>query len=196
MKRLKEFWKTYAREIVRFWTNQIVLSVLGLSVGLATIALDQIVISVIGCIFTISFLCILHYDSLFQLGNKHCYRSQSVEHPAKTLGWKISLLASVPLFLLVLIGFLFQLGSVSSAAVVCRLLFCGLEGNYIHFHTFFTFLQTDALSMQCLSWGFFLLYTFPAVFASALGYYLGAIDRPLRTFFGIRPSGKKTGKSS
>ncbi len=194
MKRLKKFWQTYAREIVRFWTNQIVLSVLGLSVGLATIALDQIIVSVVGCVFTILFLCILHYDTLFQLGNKHCYRSQSSEHPAKTLGWKISSLASVPLFLLILVGFLLQLGSLPNAAGVCRLLFYALEGNYIHLHTFFTFLQTNTFPMQCLSWGFFLLYTFPAIIASALGYYLGAIDRPLRTFFGIPLSGKKAGK--
>lgn len=183
MKRLGTFWSTYSRQIVRFWTNQLVMSFLGISVGLATIALGNDVLSVIGCIFSVSFYCILQYDSLFQLGEKHHYRPADADRPSKTLGLKISLFGSCPLILLILIGLLLSILSLDDSAVVCKLIYYALHGSYLQLHTYFA---TRGVGV----WLVCLLFTLPAILSAALGYLLGAIDRPLRTFFGIRYTGK------
>lgn len=190
MKRFKQFWSSYSRLIVRFWTYQLPMSFLGLSVGLATIALDHPVISWVGSLFCIAMLCFLQYDNLFQVGEKDHYRPADITRPKKTLGLKVSLLASVPLFLLILTGMLVQYALKSDSAAVFKLIYHALNGSYVQLHAF---------AMECsriakLDWILFLLYTVPSILFASLGYVLGASDKPLRTFFGIRVSGTKNQK--
>lgn len=199
MKQLKMFWSRYSANIVRFWTNQLVMSILGISISLATIALDNFIVSVIGCVFSIGFLCFLQYDNTFQLGEKDHFRPADIERPKRTLGFKISLFASVPMFFLILIGIILQISlQDETATTVCKFIYYALHGSYIQLHVFLTsfeILTADSLAMQCVGWGFYLLYTVPAIFFSALGYFLGAIDRPLQTFIGLKhPNRRKAGK--
>ncbi len=200
MKQLKQFWSVYSRQIIRFWTNQLVMSFLGISIGLATIALDNLAMSIIGSVFSICFLCFLQYDNLFQLGLKVHYRSMDIAQPKRNLGLKISVLASLPLFILILLGVILQITQLESASMVFKFIYYALHGSYMQLHAFFTvqvgILSSSSIFMQCVGWLFYLLYTFPAIICSALGYVLGSKDRPLRTFFGIKVTGdgRKAGK--
>lgn len=189
MKRLQEFWSVYSKQIVRFWTNQLVMSFLGISVGLATIAFGNFAISALGCVFTIGFLCFLQYDNLFQLGEKDHYRPADVPRPAKTLGWKVTLLGSCPLFLVILVGLLLSLLSSDDAQVICMLVYYALHGSYLQLQTYFVIEETIGWLGGPAGWLLCLLFTVPAILSGALGYFLGAIDRPLRTFIGLRYTG-------
>lgn len=189
MKRFQEFWNVYSRQIIRFFTNQLVMSILGISVGLSTIALGNKVISAIGCVLTIGLLCFLQYDGLFQLGEKHHYRPADAERPAKTLGLKITLLGSAPLFLIILIGLLLSFFKSDSAQVVCMLIYYALHGSYLQLQTYFVLEGSIGWLGGSAGWLLCLLLTAPAILSGAIGYLLGAIDRPLRTFFGLRYTG-------
>ena len=180
MKRFREFWIAYSRQIVRFWTNQIVMSILGISIGLATIALGINAVSIIGCAFSIGLLCFLQYDGLFQLGEKHHYRAADAARPAKTLGLKITLFGSCPLILFILIGMLMTLFLSDEAEVICKLIYYALHGSYLQLHTYLP-------KTHITGWLVCLLCTLPAILSGTLGYLLGALDRPLHMIF----SGKR-----
>lgn len=179
MKRFREFWTVYSRQIIRFWTNQIVMSILGISIGLATIALKIEAVSIIGCVFSIGLLCFLQYDNLFQLGEKHHYRPVDAARPAKTLGLKITLLGSCPLILYILIGMLVTLFVSDDAEVICKLIYYALHGSYLQLHTYFPKVHIEG-------WLVCLLFTLPAILSGALGYLLGSIDRPIHMLFSRR----------
>lgn len=179
MNRLREFWTTYSRQIIRFWTNQIVMSILGISVGLATIKLSVPAIAIVGCAFTVGLLCFLQYDNLFQLGEKHHYRPADVARPAKTLGLKVTLIGSCPLLLLILIGMLATCFLSDEAEVTCKLIYYALHGSYIQLHTYLP-------NTHMMGWLVCLLFTLPAILSGTLGYLLGALDRPIHMLFSAK----------
>ena len=191
MTAFKTFWSNYSTNIVRFWTNQIVMSLLGISVGLATIALDNVMIAIGGCGFTIGLLCFMQYDNMFQLGEKHHFMHADVVRPAKSLGLKIAVLASTPLFLVVIIGFLFEVVFDHEGFVACNLIYCALHGSYIQTHAFVLSIPTADTAdviLGVIRWSSLALYTLPAILFSALGYYFGSKDRTIRSLFGIKTS--------
>ena len=179
MRGFREFWNAYSRQTIRFWTNQIVMSILGISIGLATIALGIPAVSIIGCVFSIGLLCFLQYDNLFQLGEKHHYRAADAARPGKALGLKIALLGSCPLILFILIGMLVTLFLSDEAEVVCKLIYYALHGSYLQLHTYFP-------KTNLMGWLVCLLFTLPALLSGTLGYLLGALDRPLHMMFSTK----------
>jgi hypothetical protein len=189
MKKLRDFWSLHSYHLVAFWRNQIVMSILGISVGLATIALKNDAIAIVGCLFSVGLLCYLQYDNAFQLGLKDRYRPIDVKRPKRSLGLKIALLGSIPLAFITLLGLLFQLLSLDSPTVTTQLIYYAIHGSYIQTHALIKsadMFQTASLLNGVLNWGLCLAYTIPVVFFSTIGYLLGAADKPLRTFFGIK----------
>lgn len=187
MKSLKAFWSSYSPNVVKFWTNQVVMSILGISVGLATIALDNLVFAVIGSVFTVGILCYLQYDNAFQLGLKDHYRPVDVKRPKRSLGLKIAFLGSLPLFLLTVLGLIFRLLSLESPSVVTQLIYYAIHGSYIQTHAIVMgAFQAATVLNGVLNWLFCLAYTLPVILFSSIGYLLGAADKPLRTFFGMK----------
>ena len=194
MKAIKSFWTSYSSNIVRFWTNQIVMSLLGISVGLATIAFDNLAISLIGCCFTIGLLCFLQYDNMFQLGEKHHFMHTDAVRPSKSTGFKIAIMGSVPLLVLVLLGVVLEVAFQNAdASTVCNFLYYAVHGTYIQAHALISSLPifgNSALVEGILRWSACTLYILPAVLLSGLGYYLGAKDITLRSLFGIKSAPK------
>ena len=189
MKNLRNFWSLHSYHLVSFWRNQIVMSILGISVGLATIALKNDVIAIFGCVFSIGLLCYLQYDNSFQLGLKDRYRPIDVKRPKRSLGLKLSLLGSAPLFLVCVLGLIFQIASLESPAVGTQLVYYAIHGSYIQTHALIKsaeLFQTASLLSDVVNWILCLAYTIPVIVSMTLGYYLGACDKPLRTFFGIK----------
>ena len=192
MHALKRFWSNYSTNIVRFWTNQIVMSLLGISVGLATIAFDNFALAFIGCFFTIGLLCVLQYDNMFQLGEKHHFMHSDTIRPGKGLGFKIALIGSIPLFILVIVGLLLEIVFENrDASTICNLIYYGLHGSYIQTHAFVSALpifDTNEFTVGILRWSACAIYILPVIFCSGLGYFLGSKDIPLRSLFGIKVS--------
>lgn len=170
------------RHLVRFWVNLLVLSFVGVSVGLATIAFNRLAVSLVGSIFCIWFLCFMQYDAMFQLGAKDHYRPAEVVRPKRTFGLKIALCGYTPLFVVVLVTMLFRLIGNDDAAVICKLIYYALHGTYVQTHALILEISD---SIGSWDWIFFLLYMLPGILASALGYLLGTKDKPLRTYFGM-----------
>ena len=193
MTAFKRFWSNYSTNIVRFWTNQIVMSLLGISVGLATIAFDNFILAVIGCVFTIGILCFMQYDNMFQLGEKHHFMHADVVRPSKFLGFEVAAFASVPLLLVVIIGFLFEVVLEHEGYVACNLIYYALHGSYIQTHALILSIpsaDTADVIVGVLRWCSLALYTLPAILFSALGYYLGSKDKTIRSLLGIKASSK------
>ena len=190
MNRLREFWSAYSRNIIRFWTNQLVMSFLGISVGLATIALKNEAVSALGSALCIGILCFMQYDNLFQLGEKHHFRPADANRPAKSLGLKIAVLGSCPRLLVILLGLLVSVVASDDVHVIFMLIHIALHGSYLYPLTFLSVEGTIGWLGGPLGWLVCLLFLLPEVLFAGLGYLLGSKDRPLRTFFGIR-YGKK-----
>lgn len=194
MTRLKTFVSIYFTTIVRFWTNQLVMSIMGISIGLATIALGNTAVSVIGCVFSILLLCFLQYDNMFQLGERHHFKHVDSVRPGCALGFKIAILASFPMLLLILVGIFFQVVLQNATAVtVCKLIYYFLHGSYIQTHAFVAsigFFGEGTAVAACIEWMFYILYLFPAILAASIGYILGFHDRPLQTFFRVKHHSK------
>lgn len=194
MKKLREFWNSYSHILIRFWVNQIVMSVLGISVGLAILALNSTVVTVIGCVFCVGILCFLQYDLLFMFGESWFCKPKDIARPSRSLGLRIALLGYAPLALLCVIGFLLQLFSVGNGSVAVKLIYYALHGSYMLLHSLLTttVLNAESLFSQCMGWVCCLLYTIPVIGFCSLGFALGEKDKPLRSFFGIKVKIKVT----
>lgn len=185
---MRQFFKENGRYVGKFLINQIIMSFLGLCVGLPTIVLNVVPVSIIGCVFTVAMLCFLQYDFAFHLGEKHCYLPVDQVKPKSSLGLKIALAGSVPTFVIILVGLSFRL-LFESATVVPLLVYYGLNGTYVQLYALINagISQMDnALLSGCIMWLFCLLFTAPGIISTSLGYYLGSKDKPLRTLFGIK----------
>ena len=165
------------------------MSILGISVGLATIALKNNAVAIIGCVFSIGLLCYLQYDNAFQLGLKDRYRPIDVKRPKRSLGLKLALLGSAPIFLICVLGMIFQIISLESPVVGIQLVYYAFHGSYIQTHALIKsadLFQDASLLNGVLNWVLCLAYTIPVIVSMALGYFLGACDKPLRTLFGMK----------
>ena len=192
MRALKSFWSNYSANIVRFWTNQIVMSIVGVSVGLATIAFDNFTLSLIGCFFTIGLLCFLQYDNMCQLGEKHHFMHRDMPRPGKGLGFKIALFGYAPLLILIILGAVMEVAfQYTDGSTVCNLIYYGIHGTYIQTHAFVSSLplfDTSDFMVGILRWSACAMYILPVVICSGIGYFLGAKDIPLRSLFGVKVS--------
>ena len=193
MEKIKSFWEEHSSRIIRFWTNQIVMSVLGISVGLALIALDILPVTIIGAIFCIGILCFLQYDMFFMYGEAWFCKPTDVVRPPKSTGLLIALVGYLPTILLCVLGFVLQICGANDPSAICKLIYYAIHGSYMTLHSILTTTVLDtSFAMQCVGWVCCLLYTLPVIIFSALGFVLGMKDKPLRSFFGIKAKIKVT----
>lgn len=192
MKKIIEFFKTNFHYIAKYSVNKLVMSFFGIFVGLPTIYLNNMAVSIIASIVAICLLCFIEYDFMFQLGEKHCYLPIDQEKPAKTLGMKIGLCGSLISIVLIIIGLLFRVLYEKATGIVL-IIYLILNGTYIQPYA----LLKDVISIPnnevlsgCICWCLCLVLLMPGILAATLGYYLGSIDKPLRTLLGIKVNRK------
>lgn len=185
---LKAFFQENSRYIAKYFINQIVMSFLGLCIGLPTMVLDILPISIIGCFFSVAMLCFLQYDFTFHLGEKHCYLPNDQVKPKKSLGLKIAIIGSIPTVIVIIIGIIFRL-TIEKYATIPMLIYDGLNGTYVQLYAIVN-AGVNKIPNLVLSgvimWIVCLLFTLPGIISASLGYYLGSKDKPLRTVFGIK----------
>ena len=92
--------------IVKFMMTHLVMSILGLMVGLAILTLEEgsggfSVIAIVASLFTVGFLCFMHYDDSFFAGVKEGikHRAEGTK-PDVLKGLKIALIGYSPVILI------------------------------------------------------------------------------------------------
>lgn len=183
IKKLFKPYVDYSSYIFKFWVNQITMSALGLLVSFAVYLTEGILIAqIIMALFPVGFMCFLIYDYMFQFGHKH---SVSIEagHMRfdKLFGLKIFGLAYAPTFLLIFLTAVFSIFGIPNAPAVTSTIYYLLNAYNLGF--FWLIGSIPAYVTM-------LIMMLPIIIACTLGYYLGAIDKPILRMLGINIKSK------
>lgn len=176
-----KFIKEHLNIITKYMLTHLVMSILGIMVGLAILSIEDntngfSAIALIASAFTIGFMCFMHYDDSFFFGVREGIKARSEGTKVDSLkGLKIALAANIPLFVVAIIVICFQLFNPEDAAVP-MLLFYFFQGSYIPFY---------ALQQYVGVIGFVIITMIPAILASTLGYAIGSKDKTLRGMMGM-----------
>ncbi len=168
--------------IVKFILTHIVMSVLGLMLGLAILSGENDTagispIALIGSVFTIGYMCFMHYDDMFFIAVKEGIKLKAEgEKPDIFKGLKISLIAYSPIILIGIIAIAFNLFGSESSSALTLLIYHAVQGSFI------------PLYQILLKYGvvvYVILTLIPAIVASSLGYGIGVKDKTLRGMMGM-----------
>lgn len=167
--------------ITKFMLTHLVMSILGIMVGLAVLSIEGDItgfstIAIISGVFTVGFMCFMHYDDSFFFGVKEGIRVRAEGGKIDTLkGLKISLIAHIPVIIVGLVVIAFQLFN-SENASISMLLYYFFQGSYIPFY---------ALQLYVGVIGYIIITLIPGIVAGALGYAIGSKDKTLRGMMGM-----------
>ncbi len=183
IKKLFKPYVEYSAYIFKFWVNQITMSALGLLVSCAISLTEGILaLQIIMALFPVGFMCFLVYDYMFQFGHKH---SVSIEagHMSfdKLFGLKIFALAYAPTLLLIILTAIFSIFGVANAPAITSVIYYLLNAYNLGF-----FWLLDGIPAYVTM----LIMMLPTMIACTLGYYLGAIDKPILRMLGINIKSK------
>ncbi len=181
----KQFVKENSSVIVKFLLTHVVMSILGIMVGLALLGIEGDVegisaIAIIGSAFTIGFMCFMHYDDMYFVAVKEGIRERAEGKKLDLLkGLKITLIAYSPVIIVGFIAIAVNAfaGNVENAAVVPMLIYYILQGSYLGLYKLRLFFGLT---------GYILITLMPALVAGTLAYALGLKDKTLRGLFGMK----------
>ena len=167
--------------ITKFMMTHLVMSILGIMVGLAVLTIDGestgfSSIAIIASVFTIGFMCFMHYDDSFFCGVKEGIRAKSEGTQADTLkGLKIALIGYIPVFVVSITVVLLQIFNPENA-VIPMLLFYFFQGSFMSLY---------ALQDYVGVIGYVIISLLPAIISSTLGFAIGSKDKTLRGMMGM-----------
>lgn len=184
--------------IVKFLLTHIVMSLLGIMVGLAVLTIENnnsgfSMIAVISSLFTIGFMCFMHYDDSFFCGVKEGIKCRADgTKPDLYKGLKIALIAFLPVILLGLAIIVIDLIYIIKG----ELPFAYFGGNYelpseltittfIYYFFQGSFLPLYALQQHAGIIGYVLVSLIFPMLSSTLGYAIGAQDKTIRGMLGM-----------
>ncbi len=179
---MKKFFNENSDAIVKFIMTHIVMSILGIMVGLAVLSIegeaDSIsVIAIVGSAFTIGFMCFMHYDDMYFIGVKEGIRLRSDNSPIDyTKGIKVSLFAYSPVLLAGLIAVIMDLFGSGDSSAISLLIYYAFQGSFLGLYKI-----REALGVI----GYVIITLIPAIAVSSLGYYMGLKDKTLRGVMGM-----------
>ena len=180
---MKKFISDNSNAIVKFLLTHVVMSVLGIMVGLAVLSIEGegttgfSLIAIIGSLFTVGFMCFMHYDDMYFIAEKDGIRARAEGlEPDKFKGIKITLLAYSPVILITIVAVIISLVSSDDTSTVSQLVFYAFQGSFISLYALRQFIGFARYALVSL---------LPAIISSVLGYYLGQKDKTLRGLFGM-----------
>lgn len=177
-----KFIRENSSAIIKFIITHIVMSVLGLMVGLAILAMDGdnvglTPIAFIGSLFTIGYMCFMHYDDMFFIAVKEGIRLRSEGGRVDIFkGLKITLIAYSPVVLVGFVAIIMNLIGGESGPALSLLLYHACQGS---FTPLYSLLQHIGVV------GYILITLLPAFVASSCGYAIGVKDKTLRGLMGM-----------
>ena len=179
-----DFIRKNSSMIIKFFITHFVMSMLGLMVGLAVLAIDGETtgftpLNVIAGCFTVGFMLFLHYDETYFAAVKEGIACRANgENPDYWKGLKISLIGSLPILLL-------SVATVVAIVITTEgqdttpiplLLFYLFQGSYISFYAIIAVIGIPA---------FVCITPIPAIIASTLAHWIGSNDKTLRGMLGF-----------
>lgn len=181
---MKKFYNENSKAISKFFVTHIVMSVLGIMIGLAVLAFEDdqaqgmSLLAIIGSIFTIGFMCFMHYDDMYFIAGREGIRERADNiKPDKLKGLKITLFAYAPTLIVALISVILYLTTSDNVSAVGMLFYYAFQGSFL------------ALYKLRELWGYpiYVAVTLlPAVISSVLGYAMGYSDKTLRGLMGMK----------
>ncbi len=177
-----KFIRENSSAIAKFIITHIVMSVLGIMLGLAILTLENDTagispIALIGSIFTIGFMCFMHYDDMFFIAVKEGIRLRTEGGKVDIFkGFKITLIAYSPVILIGIIAILANIFGSEDSSAITLLLYYAFQGSFISLYKILEYLGVV---------GYVLITLVPAIVASSLGYAIGAKDKTLRGLMGM-----------
>lgn len=171
--------------IVKFIVTHIVMSFIGIMVGLAILVKEGNVegmsaLAYIGSIFTVGFMCFLHYDEMFFFGANEGIRARSDEYKLdKFKGLKVVLISYSPVLLCGLVTILVDLfaSNIDNVSPITLLIYYAIQGSYL---TLYKIRETLGVSLYVI------ITLLPAMISALMGYYIGVKDKTLRGLLGFK----------
>lgn len=179
-----KFIRENSKLITKFMMTHLVMSILGIMVGLAVLTLEDgdggfSVIAIIAGMFTVGFLCFMHYDDAFFAGVKDGikHRAEGTK-PDIMKGLKISLIGYLPVIIIGLIVILVIVATPEGEdqTVVPVLLFYACQGSFLSLYKIIDYIGIS---------GFVVVTLLPSLIACFLGYAIGSKDKTLRGLIGL-----------
>jgi hypothetical protein len=180
---MKRFFSEHSYDMVKMLLNQIVISIFGFSLVLATMKAENVTLRNLSSVFSILFYLFLLYMMTWEIGYKDkiaVEQGRKARNPFR--GLLISLCANSVNFLcaifITLKAFLPNAGALTSIGDVCQALTVFLQGMY-------TGVLTNAVGGVILNkyWFVYFLTPLPAMLICALAYQLGVHDVKHSAFF-------------
>ncbi len=175
---MKRFFNENFDCIFKFVMTHIVMSVMGIMVGLAVLSIDNDAIAIIGSVVTIGFMCFMHYDDMYFVGVKEGIRIRSEGGVIDSWkGLKITLLAYSPVLLVGLAAIILDLVASDNVSGIALLIYYAVQGSFLGLYKIRVYLGVI---------GYVVITLIPAIFVSSLGYYMGLKDKTLRGMMGMK----------
>ncbi len=179
-----KFIRENSKLIVKFMMTHLVMSILGIMVGLAVLTLEDgsggfSGIAIIASLFTVGFLCFMHYDDAFFAGVKEGikHRAEGTK-PDVLKGLKIALLGYTPVILIGISVIIVILATPSGEdqTPIPLLLFYACQGSFLSLYKLLDYIGII---------GYVIVTLLPSIIASFLGYAIGCKDKTIRGMFGM-----------
>lgn len=185
MNYLKNLYTDYRKIFTKFWTFQIVISLLGVMITWPLSALANsnpeysALIYISAVIFCGGMFCFLVYDTFFQLGAKEYIKTQNKTITYEPLkGLKMTAIAYSPTMLIILLSVIFYftgLGDAfASTSVILNIVIHAMFSGLI-------FIFPDSMI-----WLAFVLSAIPALVAGFLGYFIPLQNKTIRGMLGFK----------
>lgn len=170
--------------IVKFWLTHIVMSILGIMVGLALLVLEGeaegiSLIAIVGSAFTIGFMCFMHYDDMYFIAVKEGIKNRAENKKTDIYkGLKLTLISYSPVILIGFLAIIFTTfaSEIENTSVVPMLLYYIFQGSFLGLYKIHTYLGVAT---------YVIITLLPAIIAGALAYALGIKDKTLRGVLGM-----------
>ena len=181
---MKDFIRENSAALKKFILTHIVMSLLGIMLGLAILSFegdsDSVsVLAIIGSVFTIGFLCFLHYDDMYFIGARHALGAHKEgEKVSLTRGVKITFLAYSPVLLIGALNVILDLAAVKNEFATGALFaYYVVQGSFLALYKVRAALGNTV---------YVVLTLLPAIISSLLGYYIGSKEKTLRGMLGFK----------
>ncbi len=179
-----KFIREHTDIIIKFMLTHVVMSILGIMVGLSVMSIEgetesMSAIAIIGSVFTIGFMCFMHYDDMFFFAAKEGIRLRNDnERPDMLRGLKITLVAYAPVLVVGLAWVIIDLfaSDVENLSGITMLVYYFMQGSFLALYKVRELLGATA---------YVIITLLPAIIASALGYIVGVKDKSLRGMMGF-----------
>lgn len=180
---MKCFLNENSGTIVKFILTHIVMSILGIMVGLAVLSIEGDTegisgIALVGTLFTAGFMVFMHYDDMFFVGVKEGIRMRAEQQKVDVLkGMKITLVAYSPVILVAIVAIVLNVFVKSDdASAVSLFIYYACQGSFLGLYKINQYFGPVV---------YIIITLIPAFVAGSLGYAIGVKDKTLRGMMGM-----------